>query len=98
LGTIPINTPIERGLKLWDKSNLLKDPGCFRRLADRLIYLIILILDITYIMHVLSRFMHQPLKNNFSNTNFKLRVYFDLDWTGCPLKSKDELFLYDKIR
>ena len=53
---------MERGLKLSDKGDLLKDPGHYRRLVGRLIYLIISKPDITYSMHVLSRFMHQPCK------------------------------------
>ncbi|KAI9166236.1 hypothetical protein LWI28_028602 [Acer negundo] len=38
LGAAPIDTPMERGLKLLDKSDLLKEPGQYRRLVGRLIY------------------------------------------------------------
>ncbi|WKA05692.1 hypothetical protein VitviT2T_023641 [Vitis vinifera] len=62
LGAAPIDTPMERGLKLSDKSDLLKDQGCYRRLVGRLIYLTVSRPDITYAVHVLSRFMHQPRK------------------------------------
>ncbi|KAI9161691.1 hypothetical protein LWI28_019793 [Acer negundo] len=62
LGTAPSDTPMERGLKLSDKSDLLKDPGKYRRLVGRLIYLTVSRPDITYAVHVLSRFMHQPRK------------------------------------
>ncbi|KAL6323616.1 hypothetical protein AAG906_039210 [Vitis piasezkii] len=62
LGAAPIDTPMERGLKLSDKSDLLKDPGHYRRLVGRLIYLTVSRPDITYSVHVLSRFMHQPRK------------------------------------
>ncbi|KAI9195677.1 hypothetical protein LWI28_017144 [Acer negundo] len=62
LGAAPINTPMERGLKLSDKSDLLKDPSQYRRLVGRLIYLTVSRPDITYAVHVLSRFMHQPRK------------------------------------
>ena len=58
----PIDTLMERGLKLSDKSDLLKNPGHYRRLVGRLIYLIVSRPDITYFVHVLSRFMHQPRK------------------------------------
>uniref|UniRef100_A0A6M2F0K6 Reverse transcriptase Ty1/copia-type domain-containing protein n=1 Tax=Populus davidiana TaxID=266767 RepID=A0A6M2F0K6_9ROSI len=54
LDATPNHTPMERGLKLSDKSNLLKDPGHFRRLVGRLIYLTVSRLDITYVVHVLS--------------------------------------------
>ena len=62
LGTTLIDTLMERGLKLSDKGDLLKDPGHYRRLVGRLIYLTISRSDITYSVHVLSRFMHQPCK------------------------------------
>ena len=62
LGAAPIDTPMERGLKLSDKSDLLKDQGRYRRLVGRLIYLTVSRPDITYAVHVLSRFMHQSRK------------------------------------
>ncbi|KAI9180090.1 hypothetical protein LWI28_001059 [Acer negundo] len=62
LGAAPINTPMERGLKLSDQSDLLKDPSQYRRLVGKLIYLTVSRPDITYAVHVLSRFMHQPRK------------------------------------
>ncbi|KAI9185880.1 hypothetical protein LWI28_011526 [Acer negundo] len=39
LGAAPIDTPMDRNLKLSDKSDLLKDPSRYRRLVGRLIYL-----------------------------------------------------------
>ena len=62
LGAAPIDTHMERGLKLSDKGDLLKDLGRYRRLVGRLIYLTVSRPDITYYVHVLSRFMHQPCK------------------------------------
>ena len=62
LSAAPIDTPMEQGLKLSDKGDLIKEPGRFRRLVGRLIYLTVSRLDITYAVHVLSRFMHQPRK------------------------------------
>jgi hypothetical protein len=41
LGATPIDTSMEQGLKLSDKSDLLKDSGRFKRLVGRLIYLIV---------------------------------------------------------
>lgn len=37
LGVAPIDTPMEQGLKLSDRSDLLKDPSRYRRLIGRLI-------------------------------------------------------------
>ena len=106
LGTTPIDTPMERGLKLFDKGDLLKDPGHYKRLVGRLIYLTVSRPDITYFIHVLSRFMHQPCKLHMeaalrvmrylktapgqglffsSNSDFRLRAYYDSDWAGCPI-------------
>ncbi|KAK0589611.1 hypothetical protein LWI29_016288 [Acer saccharum] len=62
LGAAPVDTPMERGLKLSDKGDLLREPGQYRRLVGRLIYLTVSRPDITYAVHVLSRFMHQPRK------------------------------------
>jgi len=46
---------------LWcDNSHLLDDPGQYRRLIEKLIYLIVTWPDITVAVGVLSRFMHQP--------------------------------------
>lgn len=62
LGVTPIDTPIERGLKLSDKSDLLEDLGHYRKLIGRLIYLIVSRLDVTLSIQVLSKFMNQPHK------------------------------------
>ena len=62
LGAKPVNFPMEQNIKLPDKGALLRDLSPYRRLVGRLIYLTITQPDITYSMHVLSRFMHAPRK------------------------------------
>ena len=48
-------------MDLWcDNSHLLDNPGQYRRLIRKLIYLTFTRLDITFTVGVLSRFMHQP--------------------------------------
>ncbi|XP_050139250.1 uncharacterized mitochondrial protein AtMg00810-like [Malus sylvestris] len=59
LGARPIAFPMD-DTKLSDQGELLKDPEKYRRLVGRLIYLTITQPDITYSIHVLSRFMHEP--------------------------------------
>ena len=68
LGAAAIDTPMKQGLQLFDKSDLLKDPGHYRRLVGRLIYLTISRPDIAYSVHVLSKFMHQPCKFHMEST------------------------------
>jgi len=61
LGCKPATTPMEAHVNLWfDDSHALDDPGRYRRLIGKLIYLTVTKLDITFIVGVLNRFMHQP--------------------------------------
>ncbi|OMO78632.1 Integrase, catalytic core [Corchorus capsularis] len=61
LGTKPVLFPMEQNHKLAvDDSALLDDPGAYRRLVGRLIYLTITRPEICYSVHILSQFMHQP--------------------------------------
>ena len=43
----------------FDDSHTLDDPGRYRRLIGKLIYLTVTKPDITFVVGVLSRFMHQ---------------------------------------
>ncbi|XP_058092112.1 uncharacterized mitochondrial protein AtMg00810-like [Magnolia sinica] len=53
--------PMEQHLKLnTQDGDLLPDPGLYRRLVDRLIYLTITRPDIVYAVNTLSQFIHTP--------------------------------------
>ena len=63
LGCKPASILMKVNVDLWcDNSHLLDDPRQFRRLIEKLIYLIIIRPDITFAVGVLSRFMHQRRK------------------------------------
>jgi hypothetical protein len=92
-GAAPINTPMERGLKLSDKSTLLKDTNRYRRLVGRLIYLTVSRPDITYAVHVLSRFMQQPRKLHMEAALRVVRYLKGAPGRGLFFSSKSDLKL-----
>ncbi|KAL5757963.1 hypothetical protein ACOSP7_020574 [Xanthoceras sorbifolium] len=93
LRAAPIDTPMKRSLKLSDKSDLLKDPGRYRRLVGRLIYLTVSRPDITYSVHVLSRFMHQPRKDHWEAALLIVRYLKSAPGQGLFFSSASDLRL-----
>ena len=62
----PTNTPMEDNVDLWfNDSHTLDDPGRYRRLIGKLIYLTVIRPDITFVVGVLSRFIHQPRETHW---------------------------------
>ena len=60
-GCKPASTPMEANVNSWcDNSHILDDPGQYRRVIRKLIYLTVTRPDITFTVGILSRFMHQP--------------------------------------
>ena len=61
LGAKPVGTPLEQNHKLALVGNSdLRDPGQYRRLVGRLIYLTITRPELSYCVHMLAQFMQQP--------------------------------------
>ena len=61
LGCKPATSPLEAQPKFWDTdSPMMADANRYRRLLGKLIYLTFTHPDITYVVSVLSQFMHEP--------------------------------------
>jgi len=59
LGCKPVTTPMETNVDLYfDDSHALDDPGRYKKFIGKLIYLTITRPDITFVVGVLSTFMH----------------------------------------
>ncbi|RVW58364.1 Retrovirus-related Pol polyprotein from transposon RE1 [Vitis vinifera] len=60
-GCQPVNTPIEKGLKLCVEPNQVStDKGRYQRLVGRLMYLAHTRPDLAYALSVVSQYMHNP--------------------------------------
>ena len=76
----PCKIPMDQNLKLSKyHGQLLADPGVYRRLVGRLLYLTITRLDLAYSVHKLSQFMSEPRKP-YLDTAYKVLQYIK----GCP--------------
>jgi len=70
----PSSIPMEANNKLTANSGTkLVDPGSYRRLVGRLLYLTISRSDICYCVHKLSQFVFNPYTNHMHATNMLLR-------------------------
>ncbi|KAF5475976.1 hypothetical protein F2P56_007727 [Juglans regia] len=80
LGAQTAPFPMEQHLKLTTQDgDLLPDPGLYRRLVGRLIYLTITRPDIVYAINTLSQFMHAPRVPHMTTATRVLRYL-----KGCP--------------
>jgi len=85
--------PMEQNTKLFDEGELLKDPSVYRRVVGRLIYLTITRLDITYAVHILSRFMHALCKPHLKATMWVLQYLKNNSGQGLFFPSQNDLSL-----
>ncbi|XP_062005915.1 uncharacterized mitochondrial protein AtMg00810-like [Rosa rugosa] len=92
LGVKPVDFPMEE-CKLSNKGELLKDPAVYRRLVGRLIYLTITRPDITYSVHVLSRFMHEPRQPHMAAALRIVKYLKASPGQGLLLSSNNDLSL-----
>ncbi|CAL2265495.1 unnamed protein product [Prunus armeniaca] len=59
--TTSVDTPTELNVKYRrDEGELVEDPTIYRKLVGSLIYLTITRLDISYVVHTVSKFMQAP--------------------------------------
>lgn len=57
-----VNFTVEKNVKCFNEGELFRDPFSYRWMVGVLIYLTVMRQYITYLMHILSRFMHALLK------------------------------------
>jgi hypothetical protein len=85
LGCRPINTPIDLNHKLSGEIGNQVEKGQYQHLVGKLIYLTHTRLDISYVVSVVSRYMHDPRVSHQESVYQILRYL-----KGCP--GKDVLF------
>ncbi|KAK3014383.1 hypothetical protein RJ639_009157 [Escallonia herrerae] len=73
---------------------LLSDPGPYRRLIGRLVYLTITRPDICYVVHVLSQFMQSPRSQHWDATLRVLRYLKAAPGQGLFLPADSPLHIY----
>ena len=95
LGARLVEFPMEENHKLaLANGRLPNDPGMYRRLVGRLIYLTITRPDLTYVVHVLSQFMQSPREEHLDATYRVVQYLKKGPGQGIVLKVENDLQLY----
>jgi len=94
LGIKPVDFYLEQDTKLFDEGELLKDSSVYKQVVGLLIYLRITRLDITYAVHILSRFMHAPCKPHMKAAMRVLRYLKNNPGQGLFFPSQNDLSLH----
>ena len=85
---------MEENVKLLPTvGNLLKNPSTYRKLVGRLIYLTITRPEISYSIHILSQFMHEPRKPHLDDVHHLLRYLKGAPGQGLYFPAKGDLLL-----
>lgn len=95
LASKPVDTPLPQNHKLASSTSALyKDPARYRRIVGRLIYLTLTRPDISYPVHILSQFMHEPLIDHYDAALRVLRYLKGHPGQGLLLSADSDLQLY----
>ncbi|KAK3012143.1 hypothetical protein RJ639_012142 [Escallonia herrerae] len=93
-GCKPSSSPMAEQHQLdLNSGELCDDPGQYRRLIDRLLYLTITRPDISYVVHILSQFMHKPRRPHYDAAIRVLRYLKNSPGQGILLSSNSSLSL-----
>ncbi|RDX74123.1 hypothetical protein CR513_46162, partial [Mucuna pruriens] len=95
-----VDTPLEVNVKYRrEECDILDDPTLYHKLVGSLIYVTITHLDISFVVHTISKFMKSPKHFHFSIISLwhlkgwfifptdlfiNLQAYSDADWADCP--------------
>ncbi|KAK3012201.1 hypothetical protein RJ639_010896 [Escallonia herrerae] len=93
-GCKPSSSPMAEQHQLaLNSGELCDDPGQYRRLIGRLLYLTITSPDISYVVHILSQFMHKPRRPHYDAAIRVLRYLKNSPGQGILLSSNSSLSL-----
>ena len=94
LGSKPIQTPMEKNLKLSESDgSLLDDPAVCRRLVGRPLYLTVTRPDLSYSVQKLSQFMAKPTTSHLTAAHRVLRYVKGSQGQGLLFSSSNNLQL-----